>query len=72
MHDLTGYKITCNSGRDREQGGRMTGDYLMEMFRNINQIQLPHQPLWFALESFLSTLKKPHITRGESNEEKFD
>lgn len=51
-------KLSCNSGREREQGGRMTADCLMEMLRNTNQVQLPHQPLWFAQESFVSTLRK--------------
>lgn len=36
----------------------MTADYLMEVLRNTNQVQLPHQALWLAQESFLSTLKK--------------
>lgn len=51
----------------------MTADYLMEMLRNTNQVQLPLQPLWYAQFSQYSKKKKSkHITRRESNEDKLD
>lgn len=67
-------KLSCNSRREREQGGRMTADYLMEMLRNTNQVQLPLQPLWYAQFSQYSKKKNKskHITRRESNEDKLD
>lgn len=64
-------KVYCNSEKEKEQGGMMTADFLTKMLRNTNKTPLTHQLPLFAQEHFLSTLGKC-ITRGESNQEKFN